>query len=313
MKQFLYTSLFLIITAHCFGQQHTNYTQYTLNRFALNPAVAGIKPCAVTSMGHKNQWIGFEGAPKLYFASFHTRLNKEVKFQKNIHGIGLFISNDRVGFSNTFSVKFAYAYHIKLWTNYHLSVGIYGGIQQQKFSTNEIRIAGINSDPAFDAQNQQAFIYPEVSPGGFIYNKNFYAGLSMFQIYPTRTGDIGTNDNKLTGHYFLMGGYRFRGKNLDYIPSLLLSFSPFISPTADFTLTLDFKQKLSIALGSKYLNSSYASIQFKLSRTIQLGYTYEYALNEISKVAPSSHEIILQFSTCSTDRREQKFFCPAYQ
>ncbi|MBL4707171.1 MAG: PorP/SprF family type IX secretion system membrane protein [Flavobacteriales bacterium] len=314
MKKIILSSLLsLFVCFSTLAQQHPNYTQYTLNRYALNPAVAGLEACTQVSFGHRKQWVGFEGAPSHYFASFNTRLNKGSKFPKNFHGIGAYFSNDRNGFTDYSIIKFSYTYHIKLWKNYHLSVGLFGGIHQQKTSFRDIRIQNKSLDPTVFENDKTNLIYPEVSPGGFIYNKNFFLGLSLFQQYPARIKEIGTKENRLSPHYFFTGGYRLRGRDIHFSPSYLFSFAPFSSPTLDITLTVDYKQKISLALGSKYLNSAYATLQLKMTQRITLGYSYEYALNEINKVAPTTHEIVILFNSCHIDKIKQKILCPAYQ
>lgn len=314
MKKILFSvSLIFILCFSIAAQQHPNYTQHTLNRYALNPAVAGLQACTQLSFGHRRQWVGFENAPSHYFASFNTRLNKDAKLPKSFHGIGGYFSSDRNGFSDYSIFKLSYTYHIKLWKNYHLSVGVFGGIHQQKTSFNEIRIQNKGLDPTILENDKTNLIYPEVSPGGFIYNKNFFLGLSLFQQYPARIKEIGTKENRLSPHYFFTGGYRLRGRDIHFSPSYLLSFAPFASPTLDLTLTIDYKQKISIALGSKYLNSAYTTLQFGINNKMIVGYSYEYALNEISKVAPSTHEIVVQFNFCHIDKIKQKIICPAYQ
>lgn len=313
MKKILGNIFLLFFSLTTSAQQQTSYTQYTLNRFALNPAIAGIKPCAETTFGSRKQWVGFENAPSHYFLSAHTRLNRDDKYPKNFHGIGAFIADDRLGFDHTFYIKLAYAYHIKPWTNYHLSFGIYGGIQRHGFSYNSIRLNNKALDPAINQEKTSTFVYPEISPGIFLYNRTFYAGLSMFQVYPTEKKDLGTKQNKLAGHYFLMAGYRFRGESIDFTPSFLFNFTPFISPTMDITLTLDFKEVISLALGSKYLNSAYTSFSVNVLKTVKLGYSFEYALSTLSNAAPVTHEIILSISSCTTEKTSNTFFCPAYQ
>lgn len=206
-----------------------------------------------------------------------------------------------------------YAYNIKLSRNYRASVGVFLGIQQLTQSFSQLRVANKNIDPAFNSDEQSSFIFPEISPGGFLYNKNFYVGLSMFQIYPEIVRTFGTNEHRLSAHYYLITGYRLRGRQWHYTPSILFNFSPFVSPTADFTLTFDYKQQFSFGLGSKYLNSGYALIQFQIQRSISIGYSYEYALNEIINVAPTTHEFVLRIKNCTIEKKLEKFFCPAYQ
>lgn len=313
MKSILITLFALLLSISVFGQQHPSYTQYTLNQFALNPAVAGLKKCTDATFGNRRQWTGFEGAPNHYFASIHTRLNKADQFPKNFHGIGAYFSNDQMGFTNYSMLKIAYAFHLKLTRNYHFSAGIFAGVHQQKTNFNSIRIRDRTNDPLINDQDGRALIFPEVSPGIFIHNNRFFAGLSMYQQYPTRIREIGTNENRLAAHYFLLSGYRFEGKTISFTPSMLTSFAAFAPPTLDLTLTADYKNKISIALGSKYLNSGYATVQLNVGAGMRIGYSYEYALTELVRVAPSTHEIVLQFSSCHVDKNKIKVECPAYQ
>tara|TARA_B110000046_G_scaffold106737_1_gene114154 strand:+ start:5009 stop:5950 length:942 start_codon:yes stop_codon:yes gene_type:complete len=313
MKKILFSIFGLLLSGLIFGQQHTSYTQYTLNQFALNPAVAGLEKCTQTSFGTRRQWSGFEGAPEHVFASFNTRLNKADQFPKNFHGIGAYVSKDLIGFTNYSMLKISYAFHLKMSRNYHFSAGIFAGVHYQKTSFNNLRIRDRSNDPAINSQERSSIIFPEVSPGVFIHNNKFFAGLSMFQQYPTRIKEIGTRENRLAVHYFLMIGYKIEGEVLNYTPSMLVSFAAFAPPTIDLTLTADYKNKISIALGSKYLNSAYTTVQLNIGGGVKIGYSYEYALTELVRVAPSTHEVILQFSSCHVDKNKIKVECPAYQ
>lgn len=312
MRSCILLFCFLMAFTYSRGQQHTNYTQYTFNRFALNPAIAGIKRCSETTIGHRRQWMGFQNAPRVFLGTFHTRINKDDKYPKNFHGFGFQIMNDQSGITNNTYFKAAYAYHLKIWTNYHLSFGIYGGFQSYIHSYNSITIPQKGLDPAINDEAQRAFVVPEVSPGMFLYNRNMFLSLSMTQLYPAKYKIIGTDEFRLSSHYFLSSGYRFRGYKLDVVPSFMMSFAPFASPTMDINLSFDYDNILIFGLGSKYLNSGYASLQLQISNVIGIAYAYEYALNEISRVAPVTHEIMIKFSNCTTEKKRQDFICPAY-
>lgn len=311
MKKTLFCIFGILLSCLIFGQQHPSYTQYNLNKYALNPAVAGLKACTQTTFGSRRQWSGFEGAPNHLFVSVNTRINKKQTFPKNFHGIGAYFSNDVMGFTNYSMLKISYAFHLKMTRNYRFSAGIFVGVHQQKTNFNSIRILDKANDPAI--RDGKALIFPEVSPGVFIHNNKFFAGLSMFQQYPSKIDETGTEENRLAGHYFLMTGYKFRGEVLNFTPSMLVSFAFFAPPTVDFTLTVDYKNRISIGLGSKYLNSGYASALLNVRNGLKIGYAYEYALTELIRVAPSTHEIVLQFSSCHIDKNKIKVQCPAYQ
>jgi len=315
MRHYLTSFLFIfsIFALQSHAQQVISYSQYTLNRYALNPAVAGLRPCNETTFGNRQQWVGFEGAPNTYFASFNTRLNKDDKYPKNFHGIGAYITAERAGISTFSTIRIGYAYHIQIWKNYRLSMGIFGGIHQYNQSYDAITMQNKSIDPAIDPDKQRSLIYPDISPGGFIHNRNFYMGLSLFQGYPARIRRLGTKENRLSPHFFYTAGYRIRGVQLDFIPSMLINFATFISPTIDFTFTADYQRKIQLGIGSKYLNSAYGILHLRVLNNFTLGYSYEYALNEINQVAPQTHEFILQFTTCRLGKKRDDLPCPAYR
>jgi type IX secretion system PorP/SprF family membrane protein len=312
MKTLFLTFLFCSFT-FCSGQQTPSYSQYTLNRFAINPALAGIIPCGDFVMGNRRQWIGFEGAPITYFTNYNSRVKKEDKYPKNFHGYGLDIVGERFGFSSNFTFKAAYAYNIKLNRNYRVSFGVFLGIHRYAQDLGQVKIENRSIDPVFDDKEESSFVFPEVSPGGFLYNKNFFAGLSIMQIYPERIRTFGTGEHNLSAHYYFMTGYRIRARQFHYIPSLMLNLSPFVSPTVDINLTFDYMQQIAITLGSKYLNSGYVNLKLQILKTIAIGYSYEYALNEIGNVAPTTHEFLISIRNCTIEKKFEKIFCPAYQ
>ncbi|MFT4755533.1 MAG: type IX secretion system PorP/SprF family membrane protein [Vicingaceae bacterium] len=313
MRKLLLCIIGLLLSCLIFGQQHPSYTQYTLNKFALNPAVAGLKNCIQTTFGIRRQWSGFEGSPNHLFASFHTRIKKQRDWRKSSHGLGAYFSNDKMGFTDYSMLKVAYAFHLKMSRNYHFSAGIFAGIHHQKTNFQNIRIRDKANDPAINDQEGKALTLPEVSPGVYIDNNKFFAGVSMYQQFPTIIREVGTNKNRMAAHYFLMTGYRWKREQLNFTSSMLVSFAAFAVPTVDFTLTTDYKNMVSMALGSKFLNSGYLTTQFNLNNRMSLGYSYEYAFTELARVAPNTHEIVLQFNTCKIDHNKIRVACPAYQ
>lgn len=310
--RFIVTTLFLLFISTLVAQQHPAYTQYNFNRFSLNPALAGIQSCGETVIGNRTQWVGFENAPSTYYLSFNTRHNKDDKYPKNFHGYGINFIGERYGFTTNLYIKFAYAYNMVLENNYRVSFGIYAGVQNFSQNFNSIRIGQKSLDPALSEEGS-SFVFPDISPGIFLYNKNLFLGTTLMQAYPARVKNLGTKENRLSNHLFITSGYRLRGREIDVMPSFMFYISPVVSPTMDMTLNIDFHKFMIIGLGSKYLNSGYINLELKAGQKFSVGYSYEYALNRISKVAPTTHEISLRFKTCNEEKRFQKWICPAYE
>src|SRR5690554_3050573 len=102
----IYLMLLLIATVASFAQaqQRAQFSQYMINPFLYNPAVAGTEDYADIRAGYRKQWVGFEGAPRSMYLSAHTSIgksdvvnNRSRHKKKGFHGIGGVISNDMIG------------------------------------------------------------------------------------------------------------------------------------------------------------------------------------------------------------------------
>jgi len=91
------------------AQQQSLYTNYLLNNYAYNAAVVGAKPYLQANMYYREQWSGFEGAPKTYLMSLYGPLKKA----KNV-GLGGMIVSDKTGLITTNTGYLTFAYKVKL-------------------------------------------------------------------------------------------------------------------------------------------------------------------------------------------------------
>jgi hypothetical protein len=75
LKKLLYIIIFLGgFLAEASSQQVPLYSQYMLNGFLLNPAVAGSEGYTAVNLTAREQWIGMKHAPGTYALSFQTRI-----------------------------------------------------------------------------------------------------------------------------------------------------------------------------------------------------------------------------------------------
>ena len=96
----------LIASVEVFAQQITLSTNYIMNAYAYNPAVSGSVPFTKVNVFYRNQWTGFEGAPKTLLFSVDAS-NKLLGFES---GVGLNVVSDELGFQKNIAVKLDYAY-----------------------------------------------------------------------------------------------------------------------------------------------------------------------------------------------------------
>ena len=111
------------------AQQLPLYSQYLLNGFMINPAMAGHDGYTSFNVTARQQWLGFKEAPQTYSGSWQTRLfrrsykivnnpirkkNMLIPSTKGRVGLGAYVINDLNAQVSRTGLSFTYAYHIIL-------------------------------------------------------------------------------------------------------------------------------------------------------------------------------------------------------
>src|SRR6187551_868658 len=119
---FLPIALICFLSGNLFGQQQSLHTMFMYNKLLINPAYAGYHehPCATAIV--REQWLGFDGAPKTQSLSFHGPLS-----QQRI-GIGFNLQRRSVGVSSATTLDGIYDYRIPMG-NGTLSLGVQASIR----------------------------------------------------------------------------------------------------------------------------------------------------------------------------------------
>ena len=76
VKKLSLATVFIIASVAVSAQAKPSYTQYVLNNFALNPAVAGIENYTDIKISNRNQWSNIEGHPVTSYVSIHGPIGK---------------------------------------------------------------------------------------------------------------------------------------------------------------------------------------------------------------------------------------------
>ena len=121
---------FCIASTAVFGQQLFQQTQFMVNPYTLNPALAGSEDFLDIKVGYRNQWVGFNDtdnyidgaiAPRTTYFSAHTALGHDHGYYKDwkhehkaFHGVGGFVASDKLGAFSSNSVYGSYSYNMGL-------------------------------------------------------------------------------------------------------------------------------------------------------------------------------------------------------
>ncbi len=297
------------------AQQTPQFTNFVFNQFAHHPAVAGTRPCLDMRMGYRTQWVGFQDAPRTMFLNIHSQIGgKRNSRTRTKHGIGGHIETDNTGPMSRTRFYLAYAYHVPVTRKATLSMGLYAGFQQFRFNAGRVTLANYQ-DNAIQGSSVE-FIWPDVSPGVFLYSDDYYMGFTVGQALRNRIKGVGL-DSRLTYHYILTAGKRFKGRDrseFSYIPSLALKFAPMATPAIDLNLMVDYQNTLQVGLSYRNTDAIAALFKVNFLKYFSLGYAFDFTTSRIRHASSNTHEIVLGISPCAAfgSKRRNVNDCPVW-
>lgn len=317
MKRLIYIfGLLAGFVCHGFSQQAPLYSQYMLNGFLLNPAVAGSEGYTSVNLTAREQWVGFQDGPGTYALSFQRRMQKKshisrsssVRRRKNLNstggkvGLGGYVFNHRNGAVERTGIKGTYAYHIRLAQS-QLSFGLSLVAYQFRLDDDKIRLE-IEGDNLWSGAHKSVLI-PDADAGVYFATRDFWVGLSVDQMFESvlKFGDAGYDQFVMERNYYLMGGYDFEiRRDLILSPTTLVKYAENGKLQADISGKFFFQQSFWGGLTYRTGQSIIVMAGVSVDRFI-FGYAFDIGLNSIMKHSYGTHEFTFVAKIGNEERR----------
>ncbi|WP_293788214.1 PorP/SprF family type IX secretion system membrane protein [uncultured Pedobacter sp.] len=149
-KLLVAVSFFMVMKAQ--AQLNPMGTQYFLNQYLANPALAGTEPGYEAFGALKGQWSAIEGAPVMQAVTL-TRGSENKKV-----GLGLYFYNESAGVIKRTSLKASYAYHLPINQGTSMiDFGLSAGYMNEWIDFN--RVKGDNTDGSLANFNQRKMYF----------------------------------------------------------------------------------------------------------------------------------------------------------
>ncbi|HZG00380.1 MAG TPA: type IX secretion system membrane protein PorP/SprF [Chitinophagales bacterium] len=294
------TAFFLTLAFTGFAQQEPLVSHYMFNHLLINPAYAGSKDFAMVSLLYRTQWTGLDGAPKSVLGSINGPVFKSRKV-----GLGLTLSNDKIGVTNSTDIYGDYAYHIPLSDKFKLGLGAKAGISYISEGVPDKLID--DNDPLYQADRSK--IVPNLGAGAYLHSRTFYFGVSSPRLItydpdrPAAVGDTASETPAIVRHYWVTSGAAFE-VSPDFVirPSIMLRASKNVPLQADINANFLIKQFLwlgaTFRTGDEHAGMPEAVIglvELQLTKQFRVGYSYDFTMSELSDYSGGSHEISLGY------------------
>lgn len=296
MKRILIVSIVVLAGLSCDlkAQQLPQFTQYMLNNYITNPAVAGIYNYYQIRSNNRWQWVGLTDAPQTYSISAygpHNRLDM---------GFGGYLFSDITGPTSRLGFSGTYAYNRQLTQDIRASGGIsLGGllfsIDGSKFDLGDAQTT--TPDPAL-FRNSSSVFTPDASIGFMFYTTYWFAGISAHQLFGQRIKfvDQRVGINRLKQHLMLSGGYIFPlNRDLDFEPSAIVKYMLGSPVTVDFNAKFTYRRQFFGGLSLRWADGAALVMGMTYDNRYQFGYSFDYSFGSIRSHQFGSHEIMVAF------------------
>ena len=301
-----------------YTQQLPNYSQYTFNRFLINPSYAGAEGYTVASFVAREQWVGIKEAPRTHALMIQSRIlpqsyvPQDASVRKRSRklsrsgrvGWGGYAFNDRNGLMDRTGFKGTYSYHIDVWGG-QISFGLSGMMYQLKVDHERF----VTEDPTVQDNLLEGIKKPLYIPDadfGISYlTREYYLGYSVNQILQSSVqfGQKGEGNYRLKRHHNLMGGYRY-----------IIDDDWAVIPSFWVKIPEGSKAQLDLSVRGTYKDVYWGGLSFKTGSSLTIfgganvdryyfGYAFDYNFNSLMGYTFGSHEIMLSVKFGDNARR----------
>ncbi len=277
------------------AQQLPLFSQYMLNDYFQNPAVAGSRPYFDAVSANRLQWMGITDAPRTYALSLHGPIKG-----KNM-GLGGYLFTDVAGPSRRIGFSGSYAYHLKLADKIKLSLSLSAGAVQ--FAVDATKLTLDNTGDYVFANGYQSKIVPDLGTSFYLYSLpkengtgNWWFGGYVPQIFPAKlklfenpvpTGTLAT-------HFYITGGYKlFLTDELSAEPSLLIKVVSPVPAQIDLGARILYKNKVWIGGTYRTKDAIAAMVGYTHKENMTFGYSYDITTSNLKNYSNGTHELMI--------------------
>ncbi len=297
MKKFLSIGVLIIgVFMNTTGQQDPQNSQFMFNKLIYNPGYAGNSGGICAGASARQQWVGFEGAPSTTVFYADAAVNPF-----NIPGgVGLSISNDKLGFEKNLSIYATYAYHLDIGKG-TLGIGISAGFFNKALDPSwKIPTDDYHTPPSGDPlipENKESFIAFDMNLGLYYSSESFYLGISSTHLLqPEFKYNKETQFSYMARHYYVMGGYNLKLPNpiFEILPSFFLQ-SDGKATQVTINTNLLYNKKIWGGVSYRTGDAMIVLVGLQLINGLRLGYSYDFPTSDIRKNSGGTHEIMIKY------------------
>lgn len=309
----------LLTSLYAGAQQVGRYSMYMQNFYAMNPAAAGLENHLDATLAYRQQWIGFEHAPQMYFASANMPIKREYRTaatssmrisnpdayeatlpsnRKSRSGAGIMVNVNQYGAFRYSQFYGTYSYHLPVNSKINIAMGMNLGINSFIIDRNLITLE-IPEDPFYDqalVDAQQNSNLLDIDVGFMVYSKRFFIGYSSEQLLGNTLALSGRPQfGDLLVHHRLLFGRNIRlDRDWKLIPNGFVYFTGQSLLSIETNVRVDYRDQIWGGVSYRHGDAIVPMIGMYIDDKVKIGYAFDINISKIRQyVASGSHEIML--------------------
>ncbi|MCY4418950.1 MAG: PorP/SprF family type IX secretion system membrane protein [Cytophagales bacterium] len=285
--------LCLVFSSRVYAQQPHVYSQFFVNPYVYNSALAGLEGHTAVFLVYRSQWQGINDAPEISHVNWHVPLRRSF-------ALGSQFSNQRLGplTDNSFKVTTAYLLSIDRTHFFRFGLSLGGGARSVSFP-DLIDASGLYSSRNTGylqgyLENSSYFL----ADAGLMYHfGRFNIGASFPDLIARaviHTGTLSPVVSRPLDNIFFTMDYRLPlfNDNVALEPHGVYRFSAL--GTNQWEMVMIFHILHTVWLGASYRQDAGGNLLtgFKMLESFALGYSYEIPFfSDLSPYTTGSHEV----------------------
>ena len=282
------------------SQQIQHYSQYLLNEYAMNSAVAGLSPYYQARVNNRYQWVGIVDAPRTFVLSLYG------PDRKRDLGYGGYVFSDVTGPTTRTGLYGSYTYIMRVKGNKKLSFSLSAGLLQYKIDGSKI-ILHDEGDPSLGDGIYSTYL-PDANFSVYFKDIHYFAGLSAYQLMNNKfkfktLEQLGIN--RVRTHFFLFGGYFFEiNDDFEVEPSVVLKFMYPVPLQVDISVRTYYQKKVWLGVSFRTMDAMSFMIGYEHEKQLLFGYSYDLSVSNIKPYNSGTHELMLGYKFSKIKRSD---------
>lgn len=269
------------------AQQEAQFTQFNDNTLFINPAYAGSREMMNFTAMHREQWVGFDGAPRSTTFSAHSPLRYESV------GLGFTAVNDRVGPMNQTMFYADFSYTVRFSKKRKLSFGLKGGFNMINLTTSTL-VTTEQNDPKL-IQNTVNHFNPNFGAGIYYHTPRFFVGASTPKVIEQSLDGTRPTNLERRHLYGIIGGIIPISAHWKLRPSGQIKMTAGAPMSIDLSLAGIYADKLWLGTLYRYNAALGAYVQYQISNQFKIGIASDFGTQALRNYNNGTFEVLMSY------------------